>query len=48
MALLADDQMVMDRDFQGLADRNDLMGEVDIIGRGLWIARWMIMHQYTQ
>ena len=44
MALLDDDQMVMDRDFQGLADRNDPMGEVDIVGRRLWVARWMIVH----
>ncbi len=44
VAVLTDDQMIMDGNLQRLAHRDDLMGEVDVGGRWLWIARGMIMH----
>jgi hypothetical protein len=47
MAVLADDQMIMDGDFEGLALRDDLMGEVDVVSRRLRISRGMIVDQYT-
>ena len=40
VAVLADDQVIMHGNFQGFAHRNDLMGEVDVVGRRLWIAGW--------
>ena len=43
--MLADDQMIMHGNFQGLAHRDDLMREVDGVGRRLRIAGWMIMHE---
>jgi hypothetical protein len=45
VAVLADDQMIMHGNFQGFAHRDDLMGEVDVVGRRPWIAGWMIVHK---
>jgi hypothetical protein len=40
--VLAEDQMIVDRDFERLSDRDDLMGEMDLRGRPLRIARWWL------
>ena len=45
VAALADDQMIRHGNFKGCAHRDDLMGEVDVVGRRLWIAGWMIVHK---
>ena len=45
MAVLADDQVIMHGNFQWFAHRDDLMGEVDVVGRRWWIAGWMIVHE---
>jgi hypothetical protein len=44
VAVLADDQMIMHGNFEGFAHRDDLMGEMDVVGRRLRIAGWMIVH----
>jgi hypothetical protein len=36
--VLADDQMIMHRDFERLSDRDDLVGKMNILGRRLRIA----------
>jgi hypothetical protein len=36
--MLADDQMVMNRDFEGVSNGDDLPGKMDVIGRWLRIA----------
>jgi hypothetical protein len=43
VAVLADDQMIMHGNFQGVAHRDDLTGELDVVGRRLRIAGWMIV-----
>jgi hypothetical protein len=43
--MLADDQMIMNRDFEGFSNGDNLMGKMDVVGRWLRIARGMIMHQ---
>ena len=43
MAVLADDQMIMHGNFQGVAHRDDQTGELDVVGRRLRIAGWMIV-----
>ena len=43
VTVLADDQMIMHGNFEGFAHRDDLTGELDVVGRRLWIAGWMIV-----
>jgi hypothetical protein len=45
MAVLADDQMVVDDNFERFADGDDLMGQVNVVGGGLRISGRMIVHQ---
>jgi hypothetical protein len=45
MPMLADDQMIMNRDFEGFSNGDNLMGKMNVVGRRLRIARGMIMHQ---
>ena len=43
MAVLADDQMIVHQNFERLADRDDLMRQMNIAGRRLRVAGRVIM-----
>jgi hypothetical protein len=43
--MLADDQVIMDHDFERFAYRDNLLSKMDVVGRWLRIPRGMIMHQ---
>lgn len=45
MTMFADNQVIMDRDLERLADRDDLLGHVDVVGRRLRVARGVVMHE---
>ena len=48
MTMFADNQVIMDRDLERLADRDDLLGHVDVVGRRLRVARGVVMQQTTR
>jgi hypothetical protein len=45
VAVLADDEMIVDRDFERLSDRDNLVGQLDVVTRRLRIGGGVIMHQ---